>query len=495
MSLSPLRIICISVASSATALAANQLTESTVAEKEAFFEAKIQPILVARCTECHGSRKQESELRVDSRASLLKGGDSGPALREDEPLESLLLEVVSYGGDIQMPPQQKLPEDEIALLTAWLRDGAVIPATEGPATPALGFAATPEGLNQARATHWAYQPIRQPSIPETHDSTWSRNAVDRFILAELESAGLAPSPAADRRTLLRRMTFDLIGLPPTLDDVIEFENDSAPNAIDRLLDRLLASRHYGERWGRHWLDIARYADTKGYVFTEERKYPFSYTYRDYVIDAFNRDVPFDQFVMEQLAADQLAGDKASLAAMGFLTVGRRFGNNPHDIIDDRIDVVSRGLLGLAVGCARCHDHKYDAIPTDDYYSLYGVFASSVEPAELPQLGEPENIGAYHVYAEELRHRQETVEQFLAVSAAELQDELRSKSDVYLRAATQPNPPITRTRRQTVDRATLARVPVSDGQAAASGLCAVARIDATPRRGIYRRSTLHYRGAE
>ncbi|MBX3437410.1 MAG: PSD1 domain-containing protein [Planctomycetaceae bacterium] len=434
------QLVLIGTVCAATALGADPPSDQVIAGREAFFEAKIRPILIAHCTECHGEKKQESGLRVDTRAALSKGGDSGPALRDDQPMESLLLEVINYNGDIQMPPRQKLSDEDIALLTAWVRDGAAFPATEMPAAPALGFAATPDGLLQSRTSHWAYQPVRRPPIPITESSTWAKNAVDRFVLAELESAGLSPSQPADRRTLLRRLTFDLTGLPPTWDDVVAFENDSAPDAVERLIERLLASPQYGERWGRHWLDIARYADTKGYVFTEERKYPFSYTYRDYVIDAFNRDVPFNQFVMEQLAADQLGGEAASLAAMGFLTVGRRFGNNPHDIIDDRIDVVSRGLLGLTVACARCHDHKYDAIPTADYYSLYGVFASSVEPGELPQIGDPENIEAYRVYEEELQRRQAAVNEFVTTSAAELRDELRMKSGLYLLAAISPDPP-------------------------------------------------------
>jgi hypothetical protein len=360
-------------------------------------------------------------------------------LNEDHPLESRLLAAIDYNGDIKMPPRQKLLDEDIALLTAWMRAGAVFPASREPLGLELGYAATPEGLQQSRATHWAYQPVARPVPPNVQGTAWARNAVDGFVLEQLFSSGLTPNPAADRRTLLRRIQFDLIGLPATLEDVREFEHDTAPDAVERLLDRLLASPHYGERWGRHWLDIARYADTKGYVFTEERKYPFAYTYRDYVLDAFNRDVPFDQFVLEQLAADQLAGEKSSLAAMGFLTVGRSFGNNSHDIIDDRIDVVSRGLLGLTVGCARCHDHKYDAIPTDDYYSLYGVFASSIEPPELPQLGEPSDIEAFRVYEEELQRRQAAIEQFLSAAESELRDELRAKSGLYLQAASRPDP--------------------------------------------------------
>ncbi|HJT75755.1 MAG TPA: DUF1549 and DUF1553 domain-containing protein, partial [Gemmataceae bacterium] len=249
----------------------------------------------------------------------------------------------------------------------------------------------------------AFQPVRNPPLPAVKAATWCRSPVDRFILAKLEAKGLAPSPAADRRTLIRRVSFDLVGLPPTPAEVEAFVHDPDPEAYAKLVDRLLASPHYGERWGRYWLDVARYADTKGYVFEDERRYPFAFTYRDYVIRSFNEDLPYDQFIVQQLAADRLplGPDKRPLAAMGFLTLGRRFLNNPNDIIDDRIDVTCRGLLGLTVGCARCHDHKFDPIPQADYYSLYGVFASSVEPKDLPVIREPKPSPAYADFEKEL----------------------------------------------------------------------------------------------
>jgi hypothetical protein len=324
-------------------------------EQEAFFEKKVRPVLVARCLECHGEKKQEGGLRLDTRASLLKGNESGAVVVPGKPEESRLVEVIGYQDPIRMPPKQQLPADEIATLTEWVKIGVPFPLTAPAAGAVLGAAATPEGIALARANHWSYQPIRRPAAPTVKDAAWGQEAIDRFILAKLEENGLAPSPQADRRTLLRRASFDLVGLPPTAEEVTAFEKDTSTDAFAHAVDRLLASPAYGERWGRHWLDVARYADTKGYVFTEERKYPFSYTYRDYVIRAFNNDLPFDRFIVEQLAADQLplGDDKLPLAAMGFLTVGRRFGNNQLDIIDDRIDVVSRGLLGLTAGCARC----------------------------------------------------------------------------------------------------------------------------------------------
>ena len=240
--------------------------------------------------------------------------------------------------------------------------------------------------------HWAFMPVGNPEIPEVSDSSWPANPLDHFVLARLESRKIMPSPEADRRILIRRVHFDLIGLPPSFDEVEMFVNDPSPNAFAELADRLLARPEYGERWARHWLDVARYADAKGYVDAGEPRYPFAYTYRDYVIGAFNEDLPFDRFVLEQLAADQIVNGKtvSSLAALGFLTVGSRYNFFPHEIIDDRIDVVTRGFMGLSVACARCHDHKFDPISSEDYYGLYGIFANSQEPtpADAPRLQAP-----------------------------------------------------------------------------------------------------------
>lgn len=405
-------------------------------EQEAFFEQKIRPLLVTRCFECHGEKKQEGSLRLDSRASILKGNESGPAIVAGKPEESRLVEVIGYQDALRMPPKQKLADAEIALLTEWIKIGAPFPASAAAMGPALGESATPAGIVKARATHWSYQPIRRAEPPAVKNTTWGAGDIDRFVLAKLEEQGLNPSPPADRRTLLRRASFDLIGLPPTAEEVAAFENDKSDGAFASVVDRLLASPHFGERWGRHWLDVARYADTKGYVFTEERKYPFSYTYRDYVVRALNNDLPFDRFILEQLAADQLAtgDDKAPLAAMGFLTLGRRFGNNQFDIIDDRIDVVSRGLLGLTTACARCHDHKFDPIPTDDYYSLYGIFASSVEPADLPLIGAPQMNDAYREYEQEVAKREGAISAMQAEKLTALIEELRSRTSEFLAVA-------------------------------------------------------------
>ena len=273
-------------------------------------------------------------------------------------------------------------------------------------------------------------------MPAVKNQRFIRTPVDNFILAKLEAKGLRPSPEADKRTLIRRATFDLTGLPPTPEEVEAFMADKSPDAFEKVVDRLLASPQYGERWGRHWLDVARYADTKGYVFEEDRHYPYSYTYRDYVIRSFNEDLPYDEFLKEQIAADllPLGKDKRPLAALGFLTLGRRFVNNINDIIDDRIDVVCRGTMGLTVTCARCHDHKFDPIPTKDYYSLYGVFASSMEPEEEPLLGIDAPAKAFAEYEAEHKKRVAEHDNFEREKQTETLALLRHQAGDYLLTA-------------------------------------------------------------
>jgi hypothetical protein len=397
-----------------------------------YFETKIRPVLAGSCQKCHGPQKQSSGLRLDSREAALQGGDSGPALVPGKPGESLLIQAVSQThAELKMPPKGKLPEPAVEALRHWVELGAPWAQPRGTDTSAsVGPHAT--------QTHWAFQPIHGASPPPVKNFEWVRTPVDAFVLARLEREGLAPSPPADRRTLIRRATLDLLGIPPTAEEIEAFGRDRSPQAYESLVDHLLASPLYGERWGRHWLDVARYADTKGYVFQEERKYPYSYTYRDHVIRAFNADLPFDQFVLQQLAADQLelGGDPRPLAAMGFLTVGRRFLNDQNEIIDDRIDLVGRGLLGLSIGCARCHDHKYDPIPSEDYYSLYGVFASSVEPDELPQLDPPGSAATQvdQAISAQIDKARKARDEFLAVRRRELESDLRAGLSRYLKAA-------------------------------------------------------------
>jgi Protein of unknown function (DUF1553)/Protein of unknown function (DUF1549)/Planctomycete cytochrome C len=340
-----------------------------------FFETQIRPVLAANCFECHGAKKQESDVRLDSREGMLVGNSDGPVIVPGDAEKSRLIKAVRRKGEIKMPPEKPLPEPAVEALGIWIKAGA--PWPEQKVASAASSAA--ESIAATAKRHWAFQPVRELAPPVVQNSAWVKNPIDAFVLARLEEAHIPPAPPADRRALIRRATFDLIGLPPTPAEVEDFERDGSPEAFARVVDRLLASPRYGERWGRYWLDIARYADTKGYVFMEDRKYPFAYVYRDWVIQSLNNDLPYDKFLIDQIAADRLpAHDDGSLAAMGFLTVGRRFLNNRPDIIDDRLDVISRGMMGLTVTCARCHNHKFDPIPTEDYYSLYGVLASSIE---------------------------------------------------------------------------------------------------------------------
>lgn len=412
------------------ALACCTFSHAADSALEAFFETKIRPVLVEHCLGCHGDKKQKGGLRLDSREAILQGGLSGPAVLTTEPDKSLLLRAIRHtDNEIRMPPKGKLPDEAIEALSHWIRLGAPWPMKAAPLV-----AGDPDAEQTARQ-HWAFQPVRMPFVPLVRQKAWLTNPIDAFVLAGLEARGLEPSPPADRRTLARRLYFDLIGLPPTALELDRLLNDPAPDWYERLVDQLLASPLYGQRWARHWLDVARYADTKGYVFQEERRFPFAYTYRDYVIRAFNTDLPFDQFIVQQLAADRLplAKDRQPLAALGFLTLGRRFLNNLQDIIDDRIDVTCRGFLGLTVSCARCHDHKYDPIPIEDYYSLYGVFASCSEPRELPLLEDSIPTPATVAFEKELRARQQEVAHFLRVKAAEAAVKLWSQTADYLMA--------------------------------------------------------------
>ncbi len=391
------------------------------------FERRVRPVLVERCVKCHGPKKQESGLRLDSREAILRGGDSGPAAVPKKPGESLLVEAVKQTGDFKMPPDKPLEADAIAAIVRWVEDG--LPWPNSGATGASG--------EDAAKAHWAFQPVVRPEPPDVNDKIWPKTGVDQFVLSRLESQQLLPAPKADPVMLIRRATFDLIGLPPTPEEVLAFEEAfqvDADEAWRGLIDRLLESPHYGERQGRYWLDVARYADNKGYVFFEQKEFPWAWTYRDWVVRAFNEDVPYDRFVTLQLAADQANVDPADLAAMGFLTLGPRFSNNTHDILDDRIDVVTRGLLGLTVTCARCHDHKFDPIPQADYYSLYGVFRSSREPTLRPLLTAVPDTDQSREFAVGLQERIDKLESFIATQREDLMLGSRKRAAEYLLAA-------------------------------------------------------------
>lgn len=346
-----------------------------------FFEKRIRPVLHDRCYSCHGPEKRKAGLRVDSRPGLLAGGDSGPAILPGFPEKSLLLKAIRQtDGEFLMPPPKsgkKLTPEVISDFVRWIREGAEFPS----------------GLSVLAPRHWAFEPILRRDPP-----AGGRTPIDGFILADLRAAGLNPAPPADRRSLLRRATYDLTGLPPTPEEVDAFLADPAPDAFEQVVDRLLASPAYGEKWGRKWLDVVRYADTAGE--NSDHPAPHAWRYRNYVIDSFNRDKPYDQFVREQLAGDLYAVSAPPeryaelIIATGYLATARRFGNDTdkdmHLTYEDVIDTLGKSILGLTLGCARCHNHKYDPVTARDYYSLYGIFASTrfafpgCEPKPLPR---------------------------------------------------------------------------------------------------------------
>jgi hypothetical protein len=356
------------------------------AEDVAFFEARVRPVLATNCASCHSGSMPASGLRLDVPALVGKGGARGLAVVPGKPDASLLVRAVRYADpNLRMPPAGKLPAEQIAALEEWVRRGAPVPAST--ALPPPVSDARPFSL-AARRKHWAYQPVRRVPVPPVRDRGWVRNPVDAFVLAKLEAAGLRPAPPADRRTLLRRVTFDLTGLPPTPAEIDAFLADRSPNAYEKVVDRLLASPTYGERWARHWLDLVRYSETLGHEFDYD--IPNAYQYRDYVIRALNRDVPYDQFLREHIAGDLLpvprrdprTGWNESIQGTGFWWLGEGK-HSPVDVkqeqadrIDNQIDVFGKAFLAQTLSCARCHDHKFDPIPARDYYGLYGVLASS-----------------------------------------------------------------------------------------------------------------------
>ena len=352
------------------------------------FEAKVRPVLIQHCTKCHGAEKQKGGLRLDTKAGWQAGGDTGPTLVPGKPAESLLIKALrGADGVAQMPPNGKLTAAEIAALEQWVKDGAIDPRAAGPAR--LG------GVTAAEAKEWwSFRPVTRPPVPRSAGT----NPIDAFVQAKLAGQKLTLSPPADKRTLIRRTTYDLTGLPATTEEIEAFLKDTSPEAFAKVVDRLLASPAYGERWGRHWLDLVRYADTAGE--NSDHPLPHAWRYRNWVIDAVNRDVPYDEFLRDQLAGDIVAARSPNekyaprVVATGFLALARRFGHDidkdVHLTYEDTIDTVGKAFLGLTIGCARCHDHKYDAITAKDYYALYGIFDSTkfafpgCEPQQLPR---------------------------------------------------------------------------------------------------------------
>ncbi len=363
-----------------------------------FFEKAIRPILAEKCQKCHGADRPKGGLSLAGRASLLKGGDSGPAAVPGKPRESLIVEAVEQHGELRMPPKGKLTQGEIGHLTRWVEMGLPWPETH--ASGSVGASVQ----RQDPGPWWSFRPVRAASPPAVKDAAWPRTEIDRFILAALEKRGLAPSPPADRRILIRRTTFDLTGLPPTPEEVDAFLADRSPDAFARVVDRLLASPAYGERWARHWLDVVRYTD---YFYPEPNAHPRAalfelfeaWRYRDWVVASFNRDLHYDRFIEHQVAGDLLPspdGDPVypdGIVATGLLALSV-FDNGDADklkivgdIVDDEIDVVGKAFLGLTLACARCHDHKFDPIPTRDYYGLAGIFHSTRILAEVGGVGD------------------------------------------------------------------------------------------------------------
>jgi mono/diheme cytochrome c family protein len=357
-----------------------------------FFENKIRPILANNCFGCH-TNSQLGGLRLDTLEAMKKGGKRGPAIVIGDPEKSLLINAVRQTDpDLKMPSGGKLKTQEIADLEAWVKAGAAWPASTAAATSSKDgkYVMSPE-----RHNFWSFLPLKNPPVPAVKDTKWPKTDLDRFVLARLEKEGIKPNGPASKHDLLRRAYLDLTGLPPTPEDQAAFEKDNSPDAFAKVVDRLLASPHYGERWGRIWLDVARFGEDdyrslnpnpRGY-----RPYPNAWAYRDWVIRAFNDDLPYDQFVKAQLAGDLLdpAVRYKMLPATGFLGLGPWYYDNGSNEVTraderhDRVDAVTRGFLGLTVQCARCHDHKYDPIPQTDYYALAGVFFNTIYE-EYPQ---------------------------------------------------------------------------------------------------------------
>ena len=406
----------------------------------AFFEKHVRPVLVQHCYECHSLKggQKKGNLLLDSREGLLRGGDSGPAIVPGDPAASLLVQAIRYASEgLEMPPKQKLPEETIRRLEAWVAMGAPDPrSSQGAAaggSPGVDFV-------KARQ-HWAFQP--EKDAPPKIADNWVRQDIDRFVLAKLRERNWSPSAEADRAELIKRLYATLTGLPPSYEEVQAFTRGDT--TVEETIDALLESPQYGEHWGRHWLDVARYADTMEVVFDMGRVYPFAHTYRDWVIHAHNADLPINRFIELQIAADKLvtaeSKERGDLAALGFLTVGRQFFGDRQLQVDDQIDVVTRGLMGLTVACSRCHDHKFEAIPTADYYSLYGVFASSRPADDMPWIGyepnhDPAKAAAYH---EDRQKRLAAIEEHVVECLTDARKHVEDSARLYLNYLAQQEP--------------------------------------------------------
>ena len=404
------------------------------AEGIRFFETRIRPLLAARCYDCHGEDLQESGLRLDNWKALQAGGGSGRSITPGQPDRSLLMSAVRYQDpSLRMPPDEKLSDREIADLAKWITIGAPHPDHDGEPNPAAI-------IDRGGGDFWSFQPLRHAQLPTVKKAEWVQSPIDVFILKKLEDVELEPNPASDKTTLIRRVTYGLTGLPPTPEEIADFLADDAPDAYERVVDRLLASPQYGERWGRHWLDVARYADSNG--LDENVAHGNAWRYRDWVVAAWNRDLPYDQFVREQLAGDLYPTDNPQLrherlTATGFLSLGPKVlaevdkTKMEMDIIDEQLDTLGRSLLGLTLGCARCHDHKFDPISAEDYYGLAGIFKSTrtmetfktIARWHEHEVATPEELAQKEAHEKRIADQKSMIEQFVADATRELQESL------------------------------------------------------------------------
>ncbi len=360
---------------------------SQAVDQAEFFEKQVRPILIRNCAGCHSSKTKIAELDLTTAEGFQRGGESGPLVNKENIEESRLLKVIGYQEKLKMPPAGKLKEDEIAILAAWVKMEAPWPNGAAAAKDSKWTNKTStREFTEAEKGFWAFQSMSRPMPLKVKSAAWVKTPIDAFILQKIESKNLTPAPAADKHTLLRRATYDLTGLPPTEQEIRDFLADGSPEAFKKVVDRLLASPRYGEKWGRHWLDVARYADSTGN--DEDHRYPYAWKYRDYVVEAFNKDMPYDQFVREQIAGDLLPPENSEsvnrrgIVATGFLALGPKAIAQQdkkkmlYDVYDEQVDVTTKAFLGLTVSCARCHNHKFDPILTKDYYSMLGIFAST-----------------------------------------------------------------------------------------------------------------------
>ena len=435
-----------------TALTGHADDLPTVAKPDAagieFFEKHVRPVLVQHCYECHSGGEVNGGLLLDSRQSVMKGGDTGAVIVPGKPDGSLLIEAIRYQNrDLQMPPKNRLSPEQVAVLEKWIAMGAPDPRD----VIAAATSTKPTGMTiEDGRRFWSLTPVNDPAVPEVTNAGWVKNPVDAFVLAKLDSAGLLPAPAADRRILIRRVTFDLIGLPPTPDEVDAFLADESDEAYSKVVERLLNSPQYGVRWGRHWLDVARYADSNG--LDENLAFGNAWRYRDYVVDAFNNDKPFDRFLVEQLAGDLLPeASQETKTATGFLLLGAKVLAEPDmeklvmDTIDEQLDTVGKVFMGMTMGCVRCHDHKFDPLKQTDYYALAAIFKSTKTFADTRtgaikhwhehSFATKEELEQLKVVEEQIKAKNSAAAAFKNTAMAKLREEARAKATEYLMAAT------------------------------------------------------------